>query len=509
MYFVKIKFIKCRQANDSTKRRILAPRISNVALGEIEYCMLMKKLLFLFFTALALVACQDQPTPVVQTPVNSPAQNFPEPEWVRSAVLYECNVRQFSPSGDFAGVRAALPRLRDLGIDVLWIMPIHPIGVERRKLNPGDEGSPYSVRDYLAVNPDFGTEADFKKLVSEAHALGLKVILDWVPNHTSWDSEWKKSHPEYFTQYKGEFTVPLNENGQPIDDWSDVCDLDYGNPATRKAMINAMQYWLKNCDIDGFRVDMAGLVPNDFWKEARPALDSIKPVFMLSEWQDEPAHFESCFQVNYGWKWKDVTKDIATGKQNAQSLDTLLRFLNRFYPAGYSQLYFTQNHDENSWNGTETELYGEAADVFNILAFTWQGMPMLYNGQEAGLNQRLAFFKKDPIRWKNMEKTPFFQKLCDLRHNNRALWSGQHGGKLEKIATDRDDQVYAFTREKTGDRLVVVMNLSQKPCTVTLRPDDAVVSEAYLSVFGASTVQLTKDMQLNLKPWEYLVLTNK
>jgi alpha-amylase len=469
----------------------------------------MKKLLFPLFAVLALAACQNQSTPAVNMPDKSAATNVPEPDWARSAILYECNVRQFSPSGDFAGLRAGLPRLKDLGIDVLWVMPIHPIGVERRKLKPGDQGSPYSVKDYMAVNPDFGTEADFKNLVTEAHALGLKVILDWVPNHTSWDAEWKKSHPEYYTKYNGDFTVPINEHGQPIDDWSDVCDLDYGNPATRKAMIAVMQYWLKNCDIDGFRVDMAGLVPNDFWAEARPALDSVKQVFMLSEWQDEPAHFNSCFNANYGWKWKDVTKDIATGKQNAQSLDTLFRFLNGFYPEGYSQLYFTQNHDENSWNGTETELYGDAADVFNILAFTWQGMPMLYNGQEDGLSQRLAFFSKDPIQWKNFDKTPFFQKLCDLRHNNRALWSGNHGGKLEKIETNHDDQVYAFTREKEGDRLVVVLNLSKKPCAVTLRPSDLVVSGVYLSVFEASTVQLTKDMQLNLKPWEYLVLTNK
>jgi glycosidase len=230
---------------------------------------------------------------------------------------------------------------------------------------------------------------------------------------------------------------------------------------------------------------------------------------MLSEWQDEPAHFNSCFNANYGWKWKDVTKDIAQGKQSAQSLDTLLRFLNGFYPEGYTQLYFTQNHDENSWSGTETDLYGAAADAFNVLSFTWQGMPMIYCGQEDGLTQKLAFFTRDPIQWKGNTKTSFYQKLCDLKHNNRALWSGKHGGKLEKIETDHDNQVYAFTREKDGDRLVVIANLSVKPCSVTLRPGDAVVSNVYLSVFEASTVELTKDMQLNLKPWEYIVLTNK
>lgn len=470
----------------------------------------MNKLICALMAILSFAACQNTPSlPDALGKKKELAGDFPTPDWVRSAVLYECNVRQFSPSGNFQGLRAQLPRLRDLGIDVLWIMPIHPIGVLNRKLNPSDLGSPYSVRDYLAVNPDFGTEKDFIKLVSEAHDLGLKVILDWVPNHTAWDSEWKKNHPEYFTQYKGDFTVPLNENGEPILDWSDVCDLNYDNPATRAAMIEAMQYWIKKADIDGFRVDMAGLVPNDFWEELRPALDSIKPVFMLSEWQDEPKHFQSCFQTNYGWKWKDITKDIAASKQPAQSLDTLLQYLNNTYPEGYTQLYFTQNHDENSWNGTETELYGPAADVFNILAFTWQGIPMLYNGQEDGLSQRLSFFGKDPIAWKDMGKTLFYQKLCELRHNNRALWAGKHGGPLEKIKTNHDNQVYAFSREKEGDRLVVLLNLSPKPCTVTLHPSDAVVSGVYLNVFGASTFQLTKDMQLNLKPWEYLVLSNR
>ncbi len=428
-----------------------------------------------------------------------------EPEWVRSAVLYECNTRQFSPEGNFEGIRKQLPRLRDLGIDVLWIMPIHPIGVEKRK---GTLGSAYSVQDYYAVNPDFGTHDDLKRLVTEAHGIGLKVILDWVPNHTSWDAIWKQKHPEYYSKYNGDFTVPLNEKGEPITDWADVCDLDYNNRDLRRAMIDAMKYWLKSCDIDGFRVDMAGLVPNDFWAEVRPSLDSVKNLYMLSEWQDESAHFKSCFNTNYGWKWKDVTKDIWAGKQNAHSLDTLLEHLDRFYPKDYYQMYFTQNHDENTWNGTETDLYGASADVFDVLAFTWQGIPMLYNAQEDNLSQKLAFFEKDPIRWGTNGRTPFYQNLCALRHNNRALWSGKHGGKLVKIKTDADESVYAFTREKDGDRVVVILNLSKNVKNVTIKPESEVLG-AYTDVFGASTVQVTKDMLLNLKPWSYLVLTNK
>jgi alpha-amylase len=463
---------------------------------------MMKNTLLIVAFGLLFFACQPNNTPAVSVTVAT--QSAHEPAWIQRAVLYECNVRQFSPAGNFAGVQAQLPRLKDLGIDILWLMPIHPIGQERRK---GSLGSPYSVRDYMAVNPDFGTVSDLTALVREAHNQGLKVILDWVPNHTAWDSEWKKNHPEYFSRYNGDFTVPLNERGEPIADWSDVCDLDYGNPATRKAMIEAMQYWLRTCDIDGFRVDMAGLVPSDFWVAARPALDSVKPHFLLSEWQDEPKHFPA-FNANYGWKWKDITKDIAAGKQTAQSLDTLLGFLNQFYPKDYYQVYFTQNHDENTWNGTEQELYGAAADAFNVLMFTWQGMPMLYCGQEDALSQRLAFFEKDPIQWKNYSKTLFFQNLCALRHNNQALASGKHGGPLVKIATNADDKVYAFTRERDGDRVMVILNLSKNTQSVRLQPDEAMTGQ-FINVFNNSTVQVTREMDLQLKAWDYLVLTNK
>lgn len=468
----------------------------------------MQKSLVFFAVFLVWIGCSNpQPNVPATTPVQ-PMSNVPvAPDWAADAILYECNTRQFSPEGNFAGVRAQLQRLKDLGINVLWLMPIHPIGVKNRKEKPTDLGSPYSVQDYYAVNPDFGTEEDLKNLVHEAHALGLKVILDWVPNHTAWDAAWMSKHPEYYTKVNGEFTAPLNEHGGSTG-WDDCADLDYANPALRKAMIEAMQHWLRTADIDGFRVDMAGLVPNDFWTEVRPALDSVKPVFMLAEWQDEPNHFKSCFQFNYGWKWKDVTKDIAAGKQTAIALDTLLEYLNAFYPKNYQQLYFTQNHDENTWSGTENELYKESADAFDVLMFTWQGIPMLYNGQEDGLSQRLAFFKKDPIHWHDYSRTPFFQNLCDLRHNNKALRSGALGGKLVKIPTDKNDQVYAFTREKDGERVVVILNLSKNRCEVTLSPDNNTVG-SYLNLFGASTIQVSKDMQLTLKPWEYLVLTNK
>ncbi|MBK6930810.1 MAG: hypothetical protein IPH12_07985 [Saprospirales bacterium] len=264
--------------------------------------LLRKAFIFWLLTNIG-AGCQNQPVPTVSTSSEKPLPDtptgIPQPEWVAPGVLYECNVRQFSVEGNFNGVREQVPRLKSLGVDILWLMPIHPIGKMRRK---GALGSPYSVRDYYAVHPDYGTLDDFKALVRAAHDQKIKVVLDWVPNHTSWDAVWKQQHPEYYTRINGAFTVPLNERGEIIEDWSDVCELDYTNPNLRKAMIKVMQYWLSECDIDGFRVDMAGLVPNDFWAEARPALDSVKTVFMLSEWQDEPGHFQSCFNANYGWK---------------------------------------------------------------------------------------------------------------------------------------------------------------------------------------------------------------
>lgn len=471
----------------------------------------MKRILLTSLAAglLFIVACQRQkPSPVTdpnaQTVAKPKNERPAEPEWAKQAILYECFVRQFSPEGNFAGVERALPRLKDLGVNVLWLMPIHPLGKEKRK---GSLGSSYSVQDYYAVNPEYGTLEGLKKLVRAAHEQGIKVILDWVPNHTSWDAAWKREHPEYYTKRNGDFTVPLNEHGEPITDWSDVCDLDYGNPALRRAMIEAMQYWLREADIDGYRVDMAGLVPNDFWQEARPALDSVKTVFMLSEWQDDPAHFLSCFNANYGWKWKDVTKDIAGGRQTAQSLDTLLDFLNGFYPEAYYQLYFTQNHDENFHSGTEAELYGPGADAFNVLSFTWQGMPMIFNGQESGLTQRIHHLEKSPVRWKHFEKTAFYQKLCRLRRENHALHPGKNGGPVVKIPTGADEQVYAFSRSKDGHRVIVALNLGKDSRTVTLHPEDGMLG-AYADLFGASTVQVTKEMQLTLKPWEYLVLAS-
>ncbi len=468
----------------------------------------MKKNLLFALSLLGFAACQ-QPAPAPQTaqkpaPVQPKPGPFDQPEWARNAVIYQVNTRQFSPEGNFAGVAKQLPRLRALGVDILWFMPVQPIGEKNRK---GSLGSPYSVRDYMKVNPEFGTEADFKSLVQTAHGLGLKVILDWVPNHTSWDNVWATEHPDFYTLVKGQPTVPFNEKGE-LTDWTDVMDLNYDNREMRKAMTASLQHWVKNFDLDGYRMDVAGWVPSDYWTELHPALDSLKPVFMLAEWEAEPRHFYACFNANYGWSFKDVCKEIFAGKKNARALDSLKMKLDKQFVEGYYQMYFTQNHDENTWSGTEKQSYGASANAFNVLAFTWAGIPLIYNGQEDNLDQRLKFFERDPIHWKNNARTEFFQKLCALRHNNRALWSGKAGGELQKIGSNADDDIYAFTRERDGDRVLVVLNLSGRARNVALKTTSEMAG-AYTNLFGNNSAQVTEDMAFSLRAWEYIVLTNK
>ena len=461
--------------------------------------------LLLVLSCILILASCGLDKPGEQSKQMVPLENPSMPEWAANAVLYQVNTRQFSEEGSLNAVTNALPRIKELGVDIIWLMPVYSIGEKKRK---GKLGSPYSVKDYYSINPEFGTMADFKNLVDAAHTIGLRVILDWVPNHTAWDAVWIDEHPEYYTEYKGALTVPLNEHGEPIEDWSDVVDLDYSNPDTRKAMIDAMKFWVEEYGIDGYRMDMAGLVPNDFWKEARPAMDSLKPLYFLAEWQDEPEHFTSLFHTNYGWKWKDITKSIGRGEQSALALDSLHDFLTRFYPSHFSQLYFTQNHDENTHSGTDSELYGESADAFKVLSFTWSGFPMIYNGQEDSLDQRLGFFEQTPIEWGDYNKTPFYQALSALRHGNRALWSGPHGGIPIKLDTDSNETIYAFYREKEGDKVVVILNLSTDIRTFTLNVPESLTGP-YADVFGRSTTQLTPELTMTLKPWEYIVLSNK
>jgi alpha-amylase len=425
-----------------------------------------------------------------------------EPEWAKNATIYEVNTRQFSAAGTFNAVTQQLPRLKELGVDIVWFMPIYPISQTNKR---GTSGNPYAVANYTAVNPEFGTMADFKALVKRAHGLGLRVMLDWSANHTGADHTWVKQHPDWYTLRKGKMTPPVTNNGT-VTDWNDVLDLNYDNSDLRKAMISAMQFWLKETDVDGFRCEVSGMVPTNFWAEARPKLTQIKPVFMLSENEDQADHFKAGFNANYSWAMFTMFKAIAKEHQPATGIDSVLAMNQKRFPVWYYQMLFTQNHDENAKGGSLAETFGPSADAFIVLTCTMDGMPLIYNGMESGLNRRLSFYDKDTIQWGNYGRTDFYNKLFTLKHRNRALWNGMAGGKLIKIPTDHDEAVYAFTRQKENDQIAVIANLTDQPQTVRIGGEG--YEGKYIEIFSRQLTELKPGMRLTLKPWEYRVLTN-
>jgi len=315
------------------------------------------------------------------------AQNV-TPEWAKNATIYEVNIRQFTPEGTFKAFETHLPRLKKMGVDILWLMPIHPIGVENRK---GSLGSYYAISDYKAVNPEFGTLNDFKQLVKSAQALDMKIIIDWVANHSSPDNVWvKQGHKDWYT---------LDSLGrlQPTigTDWWDVADLNYDNKEMRKEMISSMKYWLTEANIDGFRCDVASWVPIDFWVDARKELDATKKVFMLAEAEEVEMH--KAFDMTYGWNLHHIMNDVAKGKKDVTAFYNYAK--DNKHPKSAYRMNFTSNHDENSWNGTEMERMGESRFAFAVFAATFEGMPLVYNGQETSLDRTLKFFEKDSIDW--------------------------------------------------------------------------------------------------------------
>lgn len=376
--------------------------------------------------------------------------------WSRNANIYEVNIRQYTPEGSFRAFEKHLPRLKELGVDILWLMPIQPIGQQNRK---GSLGSYYAVRDYTAVNPEFGTLADFKHLVRAAHGQGMHVIIDWVANHTAFDNPWTRTHTDwYLKNAKGEIYPVTYTDGAEPEYWTDVTGLDWSQKGLWKGMTDAMLYWVRETDIDGFRCDVAGKVPTPFWNEARAALDRVKPVFMLAE-SDKPELHEHAFDMTYGWDTKDIFKDIAKGKADARTLSDFLLHPPKAFPPGAYRMRFTTNHDENSWQGSDVELYGPAFAAMATLAATLPGMPLIYGGQESGLDKRIAFFEKDPIAWKTYSFTSLYSTLLTLKHNNPALWNGQYGAPAEPLTT-ANDKVFAFRRALPDNAVTVAVNLS-------------------------------------------------
>lgn len=414
------------------------------------------------------------------------------PAWSNNLSIYEVNIRQYTPEGTFEAFDIHIKELKDLGVGIVWFMPVNPIGGENRK---GSLGSYYSVKDYKAVNPEYGTLEDFKETVKEIHDMGMYVIIDWVANHTAWDNVWVKEHPDFYTRDSlGNFT-------SPVPDWHDVIDLNYENKELWNYMIDAMKYWVQECDIDGFRCDVAGMVPLDFWKAAHAELDKVKNVFMLAEGEGPELH--EAFDMTYSWNLLHLMNDIAQGKAGVKSLRDYFEKEKAKYPADAYRMRFTTNHDENTWNGTEFERLGDAAETFDAFTTVITGMPLVYSGQEAGLNKRLKFFDKDTIEWRESKYRLLYTELLHDKERNKALWNGAAGGEMIPVNTSADE-VFAFIRQKENDKVYAIFNLSDK--TVRTELESKLIQGEYINPFSGKKSQIKSKEWLELKSWDYRIL---
>lgn len=380
-------------------------------------------------------------------------QQGAHPDWTYDAVVYEMNVRQYTPEGTFAAAAEHLPRLKELGVDIVWMMPIYPIGVKERK---GTLGSYYAISDYCATNPEFGTLEDFDAFVAKAHELGLKVIIDWVANHTSPDALWINERPAdwYVRDEQGNTIVQY--------DWTDIAKLNYDNHDMRAEMEKCMRFWMER-GIDGFRCDMACEMPFDFWKSVIPSIRKDYPqMYWLAEGEHVELHNGS-FDASYAWELHHLLNAIARGEKGVAELKEYIAKDAANTPAEAFRLMFTSNHDENSWAGTEFERMGDAAKVMAVLTFTLpNGQPLIYTGQEMGWNKRFEFFEKDHIpAWEVNEYAEFYKSMTTLRHNNKALAAGERGGKIEYIE-DVPQGVFAFKRAVEGNTVTVYANLTKE-----------------------------------------------
>lgn len=413
------------------------------------------------------------------------------PDYIKQSNIYEVNVRQYTPEGTFKAFEASLPRLKEMGVEMLWFMPITPISHADRK---GVLGSYYAVSDYTAVNPEFGTMDDWKKLVGTAHEMGFKVITDWVPNHTGADNRWMKSNPDFFVKDKdGKFAFAF--------DWSDTRDLDYWNPLLQDSMIHAMKFWLTETKIDGFRCDVASEVPRSFWQHCIAELKKVKPdIFMLAEGDVAWLH-DAGFNASYPWDFFKTMKQVASGQTNARALDTAMMRFDNTFPPDAIKMYFTSNHDENSWNKADyNTMPGEIHAPFAVLTQTWRNaLPLIYSGQEEPFLDSLAFFYKDTIVFGKYQRAPFYKTLLTLRKQTPALATD---AKYTKLVSTNDDAIFAFTKEKEGKKVLVILNLSGKPQTTTLK---GAIAGNPQNVFEAKAEKLTDGQSFTLAPWGYKV----
>ena len=412
---------------------------------------------------------------------------FPIISWANGSNIYEVNVRQYTKEGTFQAFIKHIPRLHKMGIDILWLMPITPISIEKRQ---GTYGSYYAASSYTDIDAAYGGGDDFKDLIATAHALGMKVIIDWVANHTGYDHQWTVSNPHFYRKdEQGNFTE--------IYGWVDVIDLNYEVPELRTEMIQSMKHWVKQYDIDGFRCDMARTVPIDFWVEARGECDAVKPLFWLAEC--EIPEYHEAFDVTYGW---EVMRGMDKYMKGEMLLADIIPLLNNYakYPVGSRKLLFTSNHDENSDHGTEYEKYGVAAMAMAVFTNTWPGIPLIYSGQEKPNIKRLAFFEKDNIDWEgDVQLHDFYKTLLQFRKLNKAL---QESASVLVLNTNHPD-ILAYLCRRQQDKVLVLLNFSKQIATVYL--DHPALPDNYADLFSNEVVSVKRKQQFNLAPGQYMV----
>lgn len=412
-------------------------------------------------------------------------------DWIRTTNIYEVNLRQYTKEGSINAFAAELPRLKEMGVETLWFMPITPIAEKNKK---GTLGSYYAAADYTSVSPEFGTIDDFKNLVKQAHDLGFKVIIDWVANHTGWDHVWTKTHPEYYLKDSatGDFQIASGMD--------DIIELDFANPELRKAMIDAMKFWVTETSIDGFRCDLAFWVELDFWVEAKAELDKVKQLLWLAESDPlEKPEYMQVFDIAYTWTWMHKSKDFY---QQGYAIDSLDAVLKKYSNAPGIKAWFTTNHDENSWNGTEYEKYGDMAKALAVFSCTWPGVPLIYSGQELPNKKRLEFFEKDPIAWTGTyELHDFYKTLLELRTKNPSLNALET--ETHRINTTDHKNIFAYLRKKGEKEVLVLLNLSKNASRFDI--NDPQLSGKFRNIFSAADNDFTSEKSFEMQPWEYLV----
>ncbi len=413
------------------------------------------------------------------------------PGWVNNTNIYEVNVRQYTKEGTFNAFAAHLPRLKDMGVKTLWFMPITPIAQKNKK---GTLGSPYAAADYTSINPEFGTIEDFKALVKTAHNQGFKVIIDWVANHTGWDHRWTREHPDWYEKDSA------TNNFKIASGMEDIIELDFKNKELRRAMIDAMKFWITEADVDGFRADLAFWVEVDFWKQAKTELEKIKRLFWLGELDPlEKPEYMQVFNAAYTWTWMHKTREFYQNNQTVAVLDSVLQ---RYKSVPGIKAWFTTNHDENSWNGTEYEKYGDAAKALAVFSCTWKGVPIIYSGQELPNTKRLEFFEKDAIEWKSeFELHAFYKTLLTLHSSHPALSTD---AEVQRLPTSNDSNVLAYIRKSGNREVVVLLNLSKTP-VVNLKFLNSEIKGAFRDVFSGALKDFTTNKNVDMQAWEYLV----